>query len=292
MRKIDEDKRNERIKIIEKIEQYERDGIFDEDVENDPPTFELMPEDVDYLSEKRTSKIKNKTAYKVGERYVDRLLKNNKLIIKNINGIENLQDMETGAVITCNHFNPFDSFAIETIFKDTPKLKKRKLYTVIREGNYTNFSGLYGFFFRNAYTLPLSSNSKTMQEFVKAVDVILKRNEFVLIYPEQSMWWNYRKPKPVLKDGAYRLAQRSNVPVIPIFITMEDSDILGNDGFPIQEYTINISNPIYPDESLNKKECCEKMKKENFKVWKDIYENFYGIKLQYSTISDAKNEEK
>ena len=55
----------------------------------------------------------------------------------------------------------------------------------------------------------------------------------MLVYPEQSMWWNYRKPKP-LKKGAYTFAAKNHVPVLPCFITMEDSDILGDDGFYVQ----------------------------------------------------------
>ena len=75
----------------------------------------------------------------------------------------------------------------------------------------------------------------------------------ILIYPEQSLWWNYKKPKP-LKPGAFRIAARNNVPIVPIFITMEDSNIMGDDGFIIQQYTINIENPIYPDKDFNEKE--------------------------------------
>ena len=104
-------------------------------------------------------------------------------------------------MITCNHFNPYDSFAIERVFRESGMAKKKKLYKVIREGNYTNFPGLYGFFFRNCDTLPLSSSNRTMIKFMEAVDTILQRKDFILIYPEQSMWWNYRKPKP-LKNGA------------------------------------------------------------------------------------------
>ena len=117
--------------------------------------------------------------------------------------------------------------------------KTKRLHKVIREGNYTNFPGFYGFLFRNADTLPLSSSNRTMVEFMKAVDVLLQKGDFILVYPEQSMWWNYRKPKP-LKIGAFKIASRNKVPVIPIFITMNDSDIIGEDGFPVQEYTVNI----------------------------------------------------
>ena len=223
----------------------------------------------------------------MGERFLNGILKDNKLIIKDIKGIENLKNLETGAMITCNHFNPFDSFSIEEVFRTAGKSKKHKLYKVIREGNYTNFPGLYGFFFRNCDTLPLSSNKRTMVEFVKAVDTILQRGDYILIYPEQSLWWNYKKPKP-LKNGAFKLASRNNVPVLPIFITMEDSDFLGEDGFPVQEYIINIKPPIYPDENLSQKENVEIMKDKNFEIWKKVYEEFYEIPLEYTTIDKEK----
>lgn len=230
-----------------------------------------------------------KVAIKVGEGFVNVLMRNNKLIIKKINGIENMQNVKTGAMITCNHFNPFDSFTVEKVFRISGQSKSKKLYKVIREGNYTNFSGLYGFFFRNCDTLPLSSNKKTMVAFMKAVDTILKRKDFILIYPEQSMWWNYRKPKP-LKDGAFKIAARNNVPVIPVFITMQDSEIIGDDGFPVQEYIVNIEEPIYPEEKLSEKENANIMKDKNFEVWKKVYEEFYNMPLQYNTIKEDDKE--
>lgn len=282
------EKSKNRLEILEKIRNLEKEGKFDIDAENDPPSLPLTPDNVDYLKKKSYSKLKNIVANKMGEKFLNDILKDNKLIIKEINGIENLQKVETGAMITCNHFNPFDSFSIEQVFRLSGKSKEKKLYKVIREGNYTNFPGLYGFFFRNCDTLPLSSNKRTMIEFMKAVDTILQRGDFILIYPEQSMWWNYRKPKP-LKPGAFKLASKNNVPVIPIFITMEDSNIIGEDGFPVQEYIINIGEPIYPNDTLSDRENTEMMKEKNFEVWKNVYEEFYGIPLEYTTEKDLVN---
>jgi 1-acyl-sn-glycerol-3-phosphate acyltransferase len=96
------------------------------------------------------------------------------------------------------------------------------------------------------------------------------------------MWWNYKKPKP-LKRGGFNFAVRSNVPVLPVFITMEDSDVLDGDGFFVQEYTINIAAPIYPKIGLNDRENSEYMMNENARIWKEIYEESYGIELEYST---------
>lgn len=276
------EKSQDRLEVLKKIEKLEEEGKFDVDAENDPPTIVLTPENIDYLRTKMTSKIKRVFANEVGERFLDNLLKNNKLIIKEIKGMENLSKVSTGAIVTCNHFNPFDCFTVEKVFRLSGKIEEKRLYKVIREGNYTNFPGFYGFLFRNCDTLPLSSNKRTMVEFMKSVDTLLQKGEFILIYPEQSMWWNYRKPKP-LKPGAFKIAVRNNVPVIPIFITMEDSNIIGDDGFPVQEYIVNIAEPIYPDENLSQKENTEKMLNKNYEVWKSIYEDFYKIPLEYTT---------
>ncbi len=271
-----------RVQVLKKIEELEKQGKFDVDAEDDPPTIVLTPENIDYLRKKTSSKLKRVFANEMGEKFLDNLLKNNKLIIKQIKGMENLSKISTGAIVTCNHFNPFDCFTIEKVFRLSGKIEEKRLYKVIREGNYTNFPGLYGFFFRNCDTLPLSSNKKTMVEFMKAVDELLKKGDFILIYPEQSMWWNYRKPKP-LKPGAFKIASRNNVPVIPIFITMQDSEKIDSEGFPIQEYIVNIAEPIYPEKGLTLKENTEKMMSNNFEMWKKIYENFYGIPLEYTT---------
>ena len=291
-RQIDHEKYEQRLKVLRRIEELEKQGIFDKDVEDDPETIPLLPDDVDYLNKKSTSKIKSRIANGVAKRFLGELVRDNKLIIDKINGLENMKNINSGAIITCNHFNPFDSFSIEKVFRIAEMDKTKKLYKVIREGNYTNFPGLYGFFFRNCDTLPLSSSAKTMVEFMKAVDTILQRKDFILIYPEQSMWWNYKKPKP-LKDGAFKFAVRNDVPVLPIFITMEDSSIIQDDGFPVQKYTINIEKPIYPDKNLNKKQNINMMRDKNFDVWKNIYENFYDIPLEYETITEnVKNAER
>ena len=113
---------------------------------------------------------------------------------------------------------------------------------------------------------------------------MLKFLEKILIYPEQGMWWNYRKPRPT-EPGAYKIAAMNKVPIIPLFITMNDSDIIGGDGFPVQEYTIHIMPPIYPKEELGTKENCEYLKDENYRVCKEVYERVYGIPLVY----DGKN---
>jgi 1-acyl-sn-glycerol-3-phosphate acyltransferase len=120
----------------------------------------------------------------------------------------------------------------------------------------------------------------TMKKLLSAIKVLLEHGETILIYPEQSMWWNYRKPKP-MQEGAFALALRNKAPIVPIFITMEDSNVPDGDGFFVQEYTVHILPAIYPDLSLPATEAKEKMKKENYEAWVRVYEDFYKKPLVY-----------
>ena len=207
--------------------------------------------------------------------------KKKQIIIKDIIGKEYLTNLTSGAVLTCNHFNAMDSFAMQIAYEES-HVKHRKFFRVIREGNYTAFPGFFGFLMRNCYTLPLASNQIAMKEFMRSTNDLLKRGHLVLVYPEQSMWWNYKKPKP-LKKGAYQFAVNNDVPVVPCFITMEDSEVIGKDGFKVQEYTIHISEPIYPDKQKSKQENIKMMMDKNFQIWKALYEKAYKTPLSYGS---------
>ncbi|MBQ9847515.1 MAG: 1-acyl-sn-glycerol-3-phosphate acyltransferase [Clostridia bacterium] len=271
----------DRVDTLKKIDEYEKAGRFDEDVENDPPGKVLLPDEIEYIKKSPFDRLKTKIAYGLARKFVYKLIDEKKLIIKEIKGIENFKHLNSGAIITCNHFNAFDSFAIQLAY-EAAEQKDRTFYRVIREGNYTSFPGFYGFLMRHCNTLPLSSNQKTLAKFMKATNQLLREGNFVLVYPEQSMWWNYRKPKP-LKKGAYIFASRNKVPVLPCFITMKDTDIIGDDGFFVQEYTIHIGEPIMPDESKSFGENVDYLMNENFEIWKRIYETEYQIPLSYIT---------
>lgn len=276
----------DRKEVLRKIDEYERKGWFDKDVENDPPSPELRPEDVDYLGKKLSSKIKTAIANKMGRKFFEKMIKEGAVVIDGMEGGENLRLLkDTGAVITCNHFGIPDNYILYHCIQKS--LKKKRLYKVIREGNYTGFSGLFGFLFRNCNTLPLSSNRRTMVNFMSAADTLLRRGEAVLIYPEQGMWWNYRKPRP-FKIGAFKIAVRAGVPVLPTFVTMKDDETkLDEHNYPLQHYTLHVMPPVYPDKTLSEKQAAEKMKEDTFALYKAKYEEVYGVPLAYHEEENA-----
>lgn len=277
-----------RIEVLRRIEEYEKAGIFDKDVEDDPPGRELLPNEIEYIRKDMKSRLRTRYAFKIAHWFVDVLVRKEQFVVKEIIGSEQFKKLESGAVVTCNHFNAFDSFAIQLAYEKA-RVRKRKFYRVIKEANYTSFPGFYGFLMRNCNTLPLSSNKNTMKKFLKAVNKLLQDGHFVLVYPEQSMWWNYRKPKP-LKKGAFNFAATAGVPVLPCFITMEDTEVMDGEGFPVQAYTIHVGEPIYPEKDKTRAENVELLRKKNYEAWKEVYERVYGVPLTYTC--DEESSEK
>ncbi len=248
----------------------------------------LKANEIEYIRRRPVDRFQTELAFAMARRFVRQQMRQKNLIIRDIVGASHFAALHSGAVITCNHFNAFDSFAIHLAY-DASGQKERRLYRVIREGNYTSFPGFYGYLMRHCDTLPLSSSPKTMAKFICAVNTLLQEGHFVLFYPEQSMWWNYRKPKP-LKDGAFNFAARNHVPILPCFITMQDSQTQGQDGFPVQEYTIHIGAPLWPDPGKNDRENTILLRERNAAVWRRLYEQEYDMPLVYRTAAPATGE--
>lgn len=262
-----------RMKLLEQL------GMFYIDVNEDPPTIPLEPDnpDLDYLKEKQINATKNRVSNDWKYHFISNAIKNGQLTIDGIEGIENVISIETGAIITCNHFHPFDTFSIEHILQEAGSDKK--LYKVMREGNFTNFPRPLNLYFKYDNTLPLSQNKETMEMFEKSLSTILERGDLVLVCPEQSMWMGYKKPKP-MKYGAFKWATENEVPVIPTFITQREVE----ENEQAQAYTIHIGTPIYPDHSLSLRENIRRMRNLDFEFCKRTYERVYGVPLEYETM--------
>ena len=270
----------ERLAILQKIEMLEKEQFFDTDVENDPPATILMPNDIDYLRKKFKNKVLSNIVNKKADKAIKGLINGKQLIIKDVIGAENIKQVKGSAFITSNHFHIFENMAIYEVFKKYG-YKNHKFWRVIREGNFTAPPKGFDMFFKHANTLPLSSNLHTMQKFFKAIEALSKKkNNYILMYPEQYMWWNYKKPRP-FKDGVFKFAYKFNTPIIPCFITMEDSEYLDTDGLPVQAYTVHVMPAIYPNTVISAKENIKQMKELNFNLCKEVYEKVYNKKLNY-----------
>lgn len=271
----------DRLAVLAKIREYEQAGIFDRDVEDDPPTVPLDYAKVDFTGKRLSTRIGTAIANRVATAHYEKMIRRGEFLLDGVEGLPYFEGVKGGAVLTCNHFSALDNYAVWRSVRHL--FGRRRLYKVIREGNYTSFPGLYGYLFRHCNTLPLCANPRGLSVMMRAADELLRRGERILIYPEQAMWWNYKKPRPC-KEGAYYMAIRAGVPVIPFFITMQDSDTVGADGFPIPRHRVHILPPIYPEAGLPLREAAARMAEENYRAWCDVYERVYGLPVCYREV--------
>jgi len=117
---------------------------------------------------------------------------------------------------------------------------------------------------------------------MKAVKNLLKKNKKVLVMVEQGFWPFYRKPRP-LKKGAFLFSAKFMAPIIPCFLTFEDTDRIDKDGYRVVKFTLHILPIIYPDQNLSTPENCKMMRTKNYNAWREVYERVYEENLTYST---------
>lgn len=192
-------------------------------------------------------------------------------------GLENIGRISGGAILTSNHFSPLDN----TVARDLIwKLGKKKLCIVSQETNLA-MTGWIGYLMNYADTMPISSVSSYMtNEFEPLLKEALDKNEYVLIYPEQEMWFNYRKPRPT-KRGAYYYAAKFGVPVISCFVEMHVLDELDTPDFYKVAYVMHVLPTIYPDPSKTVRENSMIMCAKDYEQKKSAYEAAYGQRLDY-----------
>ena len=192
-------------------------------------------------------------------------------------GVEKVNKINAGAIITSNHFNPLDNTVVRKFAK---KAGKKRIYVIGQESNLA-MDGLIGFMMKYSDIIPISNQVSYMKnDFQKLIKETLDKKNFILIYPEQEMWFNYRKPRN-LKPGAYYYASKYNVPIISCFIEIIDKDENDNDEFKKVKYKIHILKPIYPDSDKSDKENAAWMSQRDYSQKIEAYEKAYNKKLDY-----------
>ncbi len=265
------EKNESRLKVISNIEKAIEENNFNKKVEEGDPV--VTPEDrekrilkFDNLRKKFTNKMRALVAGTIADIATGKFNSDTEIF-----GIENIEGLTNG-IITSNHFSKIDSTIIRHVLH---KLNSRKkLYIVIQESNVLA-KGAVGFLFNNCYTIPVSSNHEYMIEnFAPSFEQVMEDNNFVLIYPEQEMWYNYKRPRP-MKIGAYHYACKYNVPIIPCFVEIRNKDEVGNEGFYNLKFIMHIMKPIYPDMSKNFRMRKYEMQKCDYELKVAKYEEVY-----------------
>lgn len=155
-------------------------------------------------------------------------------------GLENLP-ADHRAIVVSNHFAPLENLAVRKA------LGNRRLFIVSELTNLA-MAGALGWLMRHADTVPIAADTHYMgREFIPQLKTRLQKAP-VLIYPEQALWLNYRKPRPGQR-GAYYFAAQLNVPVISLFVTMDAHG----------QYAVHVLNTLTADPTLSARAASLKM---------------------------------
>lgn len=263
---------------IENIRRAALEGRFNDKTEPFDP--EISPEALKadilgYVSRLNSPVQKLKTA--AARAVVDSWVRKWSEPVNEITGIRNLFTVQGPAFLTSNHFNPFDNGVHRTL----SRLTRRDRLVAISQGTNFVMPGLNGFVLRNIDVIPLIQEPSYMNgAFRTLMRRNLDRNRFILIYPEQEMWFNYRKPRPG-KRGAFLFAAEYGVPVVPTFVEMVDLPEMAAPGFHDVKLILHVLPPIFPDPEKSARESSFIMCRADFEAKVRCYEQCYGRPLTY-----------
>lgn len=269
---------SDRDAVIENIRRSAESGNFFAKVETGDPVLTTAESNAivnDYLRRRTTLsyKLKSMTARSIANVLTHAINRDTEIC-----GLEKLRDLSGGAIITSNHFSPVENTGIRHLVR---KLGKKRINIVSQETNLA-MPGMIGFLMNYADVIPISGNVHyTQREFVDLLRECFDRDEYVLIYPEEEMWFNYRKPRPP-KPGAYYYAARLGVPIISCFIEQQDMPRMDNDEFRKVRFVVHVLDVLTPDKERSVRENCAAMRDADYALKKDIYEKVYGKPLDYS----------
>lgn len=196
------------------------------------------------------------------------------------------------AFVTCNHYNQLDILPINKL-----ALREHKRLYFWTEVNNLVMHFPIGLMVRNADVIPVIASvsylSKVMPLKQKS---IFTRHQWILVYPEQALWFNYRKPRP-LQRGVYYFAAKMRQPIIPCFAEIRDlkSTEFFHRDFHKTRVILHVLPVIYPDPKLSLNDDVSRMHELDYQEKVAAYEKAYGKKLAYhfteQDIAGWKNKE-
>lgn len=268
---------NDRLAVIENIRAAAEKGDFYAKVElNDPVLTDEESEKIveRYLQSRNTPafRVKSFAARRIADTLTFALNKNTKIV-----GLEKAANLTGGAFITSNHFSPVENTAIRRMVR---KLGKKRLPIVSQITNLA-MPGIVGFLMNYADVIPLSDDLQYMhRDFSRLLEEFLEKGEYILIYPEQEMWFHYKKPRPP-KRGTYHFAARLNAPVISCFVEQRSLPEKDTAEFSKVQFIVHVLGVLYPDLEKSVKENSREMCQKDYALKKAAYEKAYGKPLDY-----------
>ncbi|MBQ0040385.1 MAG: 1-acyl-sn-glycerol-3-phosphate acyltransferase [Treponema sp.] len=167
---------------------------------------------------------------------------------------KNMKLFKNGAMTVSNHVYGWDFLAV------AQAVKYRRLWFPVRA---LQVKTKQKFMIRGAGGLPIPEKPAALRRFNLAFDKLHEEKKWIHIFPESCRWDFYQPIRPFRK-GAFKMAYRYDIPVIPMAISYRKPDgihkILGTK-HPL--ITLTVGTPIVPGEiqGESRNEICDIMRK-------------------------------
>lgn len=265
--------------VIRNIRDYAQSGEFYHKVElHDPVLTPAQSKAITdgYMKKRRrlSYRMKRLTAVRLADYVTGRVNQTTTIV-----GLEQIPAGLEGVIITSNHFSPFENTAIRYLVQQAGL---SRLNIISQTSNFA-MSGVVGFLMNYADTIPISVDPRYLSRDFMAVlrEKLVERRETVLLYPEQEMWFNYRKPRPP-KKGAYYYAAKLRVPVLSCFVEIVDTEEDESPEFKKVRYVVHVLGVLRPDPAKTTKENAARLAQEDYALKKACYEQVYQKPLSYA----------
>jgi 1-acyl-sn-glycerol-3-phosphate acyltransferase len=171
---------------------------------------------------------------------------------KNLRGYK--KQLKGGAMCVCNHVYLFDALSV---YQATRR-------PVLRIPMYAkHFNGKMGWFMKYVGGIPVPETPGGLKAFNEAFDEYHRRGDWMLIFPE-AVRWNWYTPIRPFKRGAFAMAYKYDIPVIPFAITFRERKglyrLFGPKSLPCA--TLHVGKPILVDRSARKKQEVDRLREE------------------------------
>lgn len=150
-----------------------------------------------------------------------------------------------GVMTVCNHVHRWDMICV------LQTMRYRKAWIPMYA---QAFNGKDGFLMKSIGGIAIPDNRGGLRKFDQALDELRAAKQWIHIFPESCSWYEYAPLRP-FKTGAFNMAYRYALPVIPMVISFRPRTgwrkLFRNDG-PL--LTIHVGDPIVPDLNTPRKD--------------------------------------
>ena len=152
-----------------------------------------------------------------------------------IEGRENIKDLESGAVSVSNHVLILDCAMIGIA------TSSKRIYYTASEDNFK--IPFIRKLIKMLRAIPIPTNLKNREYFMEALDEELEKSNLIHFYAEGSLI-PYCKEIRQLKNGAFDVAVKNNVPILPMVFTFREPQGIRKLFKKKQDVTLHILKPI------------------------------------------------